>query len=137
MFKKVILVIVFGLLSIIGCSNNNSNNTKEINRTVVDKNSTYEETILNEMGFDFKNDKIIIDLNKSRNFFSKIEKKINEKSKEIENKIRGVESNITKTSGIVVTEDKVDIDLNKTKSLLDNLSGIFRNIVLDMNDSFN
>jgi len=137
MFKKIRLVIVFGLLFNMGCSNNNSNNTKEINRTVVEKNSSHEETILNEMGFDFKNNKIIIDLNKSTNFFSKIEKKINEKSKEIENKIRGVESNITKTSGIVVTEDKVDIDLNKTKSLLDNLSTIFRNIVVDMNDSFN
>ena len=136
MFKKVKLIMIFGILSIIGCSNN-SNNTKEINRTVVERNSSHEETILNEMGFNFKDNKIIIDLNKSTNFFSKIEKKINEKSKEIENKIRGIESNISKNSGIIVREDKVNIDLNKTKSLLDNLSGMFRDIVKDINTSFN
>jgi len=136
MFKKVKLIMIFGILSIIGCSNN-SNNTKEINRTVVERNSSHEETILNEMGFNFKDNKIIIDLNKSTSFFSKIEKKINEKSKEIENKIRGIESNISKNSGIIVTEDKVNIDLNKTKSLLDNLSGMFRDIVKDINTSFN
>jgi len=135
MFKKIDLIIVFGLLFNIGCSDS-SNNTKEINPTVVEKNISKEETILNEMGFDFEDNKIIIDLNKSTNFFSQMEKKINEKSKEIENKIRGIESNMTKNSGIVITEDKVDIDLNKTKSILDNLSSIFRDIVTDINASF-
>ena len=135
MFKKIGLIIVFGLLFNMGCSDS-SNKTKEINPTVVEKNISKEETILNEMGFDFEDNKIIIDLNKSTNFFSQMEKKINEKSKEIENKIRGIESNITKNSGIVITEDKVDIDLNKTKSILDNLSSIFRDIVTDINASF-
>jgi len=135
MFKKIGLIIVFGLLFNMGCSDS-SNKTKEINRTVVEKNISKEETILNEMGFDFEDNKIIIDLNKSTNFFSQMEKKINEKSKEIENKIRGIESNITKNSGVVITENKVDIDLNKTKSILDNLSSIFRDIVTDINASF-
>jgi len=135
MFKKNGLIIVFGLLFNMGCFD--SNNTKEINSTVVEKNISKEETILNEMGFDFEDNKIIIDLNKSTNFFSNMEKKINEKSREIENKIKGIESNITKNSGVVITENKVDIDLNKTKSVLDNLSSIFRDIVADMNASFN
>jgi len=135
MFKKIGLIIVFGLLFNMGCSDS-SNKTKEINPTVVEKNISKEETILNEMGFDFEDNKIIIDLNKSTNFFSQMEKKINEKSKEIENKIRGIESNITKNSGVVITENKVDIDLNKTKSILDNLSSIFRDIVTDINASF-
>jgi len=135
MFKKIGLIIVFGLLFNMGCSDS-SNKTKEINPTVVEKNISKEETILNEMGFDFEDNKIIIDLNKSANFFSQMEKKINEKSKEIENKIRGIESNITKNSGVVITEDKVDIDLNKTKSILDNISSIFRDIVADINASF-
>jgi len=115
MFKKIGLLIVFGLLFNMGCSDS-SNNTKEINRTVIEKNISKEETILNEMGFNFEDNKIIIDLNKSTNFFSQMEKKINEKSKEIEN--------------------KVNIDLNKTKSKLDNLSSIFRDIVVDINASF-
>jgi len=135
MFKKVGLIIVFGLLFNMGCSDS-SNKTKEINSTVVEKNISKEETILNEMGFDFEDNKIIIDLNKSTNFFSQMEKKINEKSQEIENKIRGIENNITKNSGVVITEDKVDIDLNKTKSILDNISSIFRDIVADINASF-
>jgi len=134
------LIIVFGLLFNIGCFSSNTkkftNNTKEINKTIIEKNSTHEETILNKMGFDLQNDKIIIDLNKSTEFFSKMEKKINKKSKEIENKIRGIEGNLTKNSSVIITKDKVDIDLNKTKRLLDNLSTIFRNIVEDMNTSF-
>ena len=106
MFKKIGLIIVFGLFFNIGCydSSNNSNSTKEINKTIVDKNISKEETILNEMGFNFEDNKIIIDLNKSTNFFSKMQKKIKEKSKEIENKIKGVESNITKNSAIVITK---------------------------------
>jgi len=90
MFKIINLVVFIGILFIIDCSNSDNNIIHEINKTVVEKNSSKKETILNEMGFDFKNDKIIIDLNKSTNFFSKMEKKINEKSKEIENDVRDI-----------------------------------------------
>ena len=96
MFKFIQLIIVSVFLFIFGCSNNNQNHSKnEVNKTIIEKNSTVQETILNKMGFDFKNDKIIIDLNKSTNFFSKMGKKINEKSKEIENKIKSIDMNVS------------------------------------------
>ncbi len=143
MLRKIRQLPIFGLLFILfGCANSNNNHIDEDNKTKliktdlinkkIDKNSTketIEETFLNEMGFNFKNEKIIIDLNKTKSFFSKITNKMEEKVKEIE------DINISKESGVVVTEDKVDIDLNSTKNLLNSISSLFKNIILDINST--
>ncbi len=143
MLRKIRQFPIFGLLFILlGCANSNNNHIDEDNKTKliktelinkkIDKNSTketIEETFLNEMGFNFKNEKIIIDLNKTKSLFSKITNKMEEKVKEIE------DINISKESGVVVTEDKVDIDLNSTKNLLNSISSLFKNIISDINST--
>jgi hypothetical protein len=144
---------IFGLLFIfLGCSNGNNSSTDDSNKTELIKrdlkqksieknksneiNRTIEETFLNEMGFDFKNQKIIIDLNKTKNFFSKMENKMEEKVKEVENKIKNSDINITRDAGVVVSKERVNIDLNRTKNLVNSISGLFKDIILDINKSF-
>ncbi len=124
--------LFFVLIIFIGCGNEDEirimdrNQTKvvpEVSEKVVSQKA--EETLLNEMGFQIINDKIIIDMNKSSHFFSNIEKKIETQAKEIQNEISNFEMNIT--------DDYVYIDLNQTKKFLENLSGFFESIIFDLN----
>jgi len=138
MIKKSSILPIFGaFLIFLGCSNSNENSLNENNKTKLiktdtikakkEQNSTLEESFLNEMGFNFKNQKIIIDLNKTKSFFSKIRNNIEKKVKEIE------DINLSRESGVFLTEKKLDIDLNSTKNLLKNISGLFKNIISDIN----
>ncbi len=137
MKKSSILPIFGAFLIFLGCSNSNKNSLNENNKTKLiktdtikakkEQNSTIEESFLNEMGFNFKNQKIIIDLNKTKSFFSKIRNNIEKKVNEIE------DINLSRESGVILTKDKLDIDLNSTKNLLNNISGLFKNIISDIN----
>ena len=124
--------LLFILIIFIGCGNEDEirimerNQTKvasEISEKVVSQKA--EETLLNEMGFQIINDKIIIDMNKSSHFFSSIEKKMETQAKEIQSGISNFEMNIT--------DDYVHIDLNRTKFFLENLSGFFESMIFDLN----
>ena len=124
--------LLFILIIFIGCGNEDEirimerNQTKvasEISEKVVSQKA--EETLLNEMGFQIINDKIIIDMNKSSHFFSNIEKKMETQAKEIQSGISNFEMNIT--------DDYVHIDLNRTKFFLENLSGFFESMIFDLN----
>jgi hypothetical protein len=86
MLKKVKKVPIFGLFMVfLGCSEGNHNNINENNKTNLskadnmgkktDKNSTKmqkNDNFLNKVGFEFKNEKIILDLNKTKNFISDV-----------------------------------------------------------------
>ncbi|NOZ90240.1 MAG: hypothetical protein GXO60_03020 [Epsilonproteobacteria bacterium] len=91
MCKKTIFIICCSLITT-GCFKDGNNTVKDINKTLknksIEQNITKKESILNKMGLEFEDKKIIIDLNKSGHFFSNIEKKLNEKAKEIENEIK-------------------------------------------------
>ncbi len=91
MFKKIIFTICCSLITT-GCFKSQNDTTKDINKSIkiknLEKNSTKKETLLNKMGLEFKDKKIIIDLNKSGHFFSNLEKKIDKKAKEIKNEIK-------------------------------------------------
>ena len=137
MLKIIRLISILGVIFIfIGCNKKSSTNEKNITKLVkIDKNRTMEETFLNEMGFEYKNQKIVIDLNKTTNFFSRIEDTMKNRFKDIKNKIKKSDINITKDSGVNITKKKIDIDLNKTENTIDNISKLFKNIILDINRS--
>lgn len=140
MFKYIKLsFIVIILFTILGCSDSDESTiNKEINKKIsVEKNKTKEETLLQEIGFEIQGKKIIIDLNKTNNFFSIVEKKIDKKAKEIETKIKKADINITRDSGVIITENRFSVDLNNSKSLLNDISNLFEEIILDINKSIN
>jgi len=140
MFKyiKVYTATVF-LFILFGCSNSDKSTINRANseKNLTKNNQTIEETLFQEMGFNFKEEKIIIDLNKTNNFFSNMEKKFDEKAKEIESKIENADINITRDSGVAITDEKFSIDLNSSKNLLNDISGLFREIISDINRTIN
>ena len=137
---SLIYIVMFFMLS---CSNSGdittieNSNIQKKELISKEKNITLKETLMSEMGFDFGNEKIIIDINKTNNFFLHIGKKIEDKAKEIEKKILNADINITRDGGVVVTDEKISIDLNDTKNLLNDISQLFEAIILDINRSIN
>jgi hypothetical protein len=140
MFKKIKTILIYVLLFIFSaCSDTDKSPIKEEvkEKTTIEKKQTIEETLLQEMGFAFKDEKIIIDFNKTNNFFLNMEKKLDEKANEIEKKIQNADINLTRDSGVVVTDDKFSIDLNSSKHLLNDISELFEEIILDINRTIN
>jgi uncharacterized protein YpuA (DUF1002 family) len=98
-----------------------------------------KRTIFQEMGIEFSDEKLIIDINKTNNFFGTLEKRLERHAKEfeqkVENKIEQIDINITRDMGIDVKEEEINIDLNKTKKMLDNISHIFESILFESNST--
>ena len=132
--QRIIFFILFLLFT--GC-----NEKEESQVLVVEKNLTKElevpkeKDLLSELGFDFKEDKIIIDINKTSNFFSQIETQMEAKAKEIESKITNMDFNISKDMGIELEGDQIGIDLNKTQNMLQQINVLMKDIFLDINST--
>ena len=137
--QKIIFFMLFILFT--GC-----NEKEESQVPVVEKNLTKElkteevevpkeKDLLSELGFDFTEDKIIIDINKTSNFFSQIETQMEDKAKEIESKISNMDFNISKDMGIELEGDQIGIDLNKTQNMLQQINVLMKDIFLDINST--
>jgi len=135
--------IIFSILLLLLAGCNDKNETEVV---AVEKNLTQEikikkseapkeKDLLGELGFDFKDDKIIIDINKTSNFFAKIESQMEAKAKEIEAKISSSDINITEGMGIEVEGNQIGIDLNKTQNMLQQINVLMKDIFLDINSS--
>ncbi len=137
-YIKIVSIIVIYIV-LFGCSNEDKNSVKEefSQKLSIDKNQTIEETIFQKMGLEFKNERITIDLNKTNNFFSNMEKRVDEKAKDIEKKIQNIDINITRDTGVEISDDRVSIDLNSTKNLLNDISDLFGDIISDINRTIN
>ena len=123
------------LLFFIGCQSdenlveeksNESELTKKEVATKQDKSDT--SSLLSELGLSFEQEKIIIDINKTGQFFETLEGSLEEK-------MASVDLNITRDAGVIISDDKVSVDLNKTKKLLDNVSSFFETVINDINRS--
>ncbi len=97
------------------------------------------KTIFQEMGIEFSDEKLIIDINKTNNFFGTLEKRLERHAKKlgqkVENKIEEIDINITRDIGIDVKQEEINIDLNKTKKMLDNISHIFESLLFESNST--
>jgi len=101
--------------------------------------SKREKTILQEMGIEFNDNKLIIDINKTNNFFGTLENRIEKQAKNFEQKvnkkIEKIDINMTRDIGIDIKDEEINIDLNKTKNMLDNISHIFETILFESNST--
>jgi hypothetical protein len=137
--QKIVLFILFLLFTACNEKEDNQvikveeNLTKELKIKKVE--APKEKDLLGELGFDFKDDKIIIDINKTSNFFSKIESEMEAKAKEIEAKISSSDINITEGMGIELEGNQIGIDLNKTQNMLQQINVLMKDIFLDINSS--
>jgi len=95
-----------------------------------EKSSLNKKTVFQEMGIEFNNDKLIIDINKTDNFFKTLDKRF---EKKLEQEIDKMDINISRDLGINIEEDEIKIDMNKTKNMLDNISHIFEALLFESN----
>lgn len=93
--------------------------------------------LLKKMGFDFNGEKVTIDMNKTTQFFERMEIEMHGKADELERKIGQADINFTKGIGIDITEDRIGIDLNQTRNMLQQLNSLVKDIVLDINSTMN
>jgi hypothetical protein len=93
--------------------------------------------LLKDMGFDFNGEKVFIDMNKTTNFFEKMEIEMHGRAEEIERKIEQADINFTKGVGIDIRENRIGIDLNQTRNMLQQLNSLVKDIVLDINNTMN
>ncbi|HHH19516.1 MAG TPA: hypothetical protein ENK86_03245 [Campylobacterales bacterium] len=130
--RLFLLIFSFGVL---GCQSD-APSVEETQETIIvppkssvtkEDNST-EDSFFNRLGLSFENDKIIIDINKTSHFFESVEERVEEQ-------VRQVDLNVTKSAGVIVNENEVRIDLNQTKKLLDDISGFFEEVMEDINRS--
>lgn len=94
-----------------------------------------EKDLLQKLGIEINDQKIVIDLNKSSTFLNNIEKEMTAKANEIESKIDNADINMTEGMGIVVEGDTIGIDLNKTKNMFEEINVLMKDILLDNNCS--
>ena len=136
--KKINLIIILLMPLIVSCSHSDDQVKEvDIKKTVEEKKPEIkkEEDMLNRLGFEFKDEKIIIDINKTSHFFEMLETQMENKAKEIEQKIIKADINMTKGMGIHVEGDEIGIDLNKTKNMLQQINILMKDIFLDINST--
>jgi len=110
---------------------NISTSTKrESNKSKKSSLSLNKKSIFQEMGIEFNNNKLIIDINKTDNFFKTLDKRF---EKKIEQEVDKIDINISRDLGINIEEDEIKIDMNKTKNMLDNISHIFEALLFESN----
>jgi len=142
MLKRTKLLLISLLLLMYGCSEDKSPIEKPIPPEVNNKitQPTLPKTphdLLKDMGFDFNGEKVNIDINKTTNFFKRIEIEMHSKAEEIEEKIENADINFTQGIGIDIRENSIGIDLNKTRNVLQQLNSLVKDIVLDINHTTN
>jgi len=139
MIKKSTILFTSLLILFSACGDNSINTGKELlekEKNLVQKEPEKPKTtddLLKKMGFDFNGEKVLIDINKTNNFFNQIEIEMHGKAEEIERKITNAEINFTKGIGIELTDDKIGIDLNKTRNMLQEINILVKDIFLDIN----
>jgi len=79
------------------------------------------EDILSKLGIDISNDKINIDINKTRGFFNNLQSVLQSKAETLEKSISEGKVDMSESAGIKIDKEHIDIDLAKTKSFLEEL----------------
>jgi hypothetical protein len=110
------------------------NPEKNVSKAIPDA-TIKKDKIFNEMGFNFKDNKLTIDINKSNQFFHNMENKLEQKTLEIEQKIKNSDINFSKGMGVNVTDERINIDLNETKKMLQQMNILMKEIFLDHKSS--
>ena len=136
---KIVLFLLLLLLT--ACNDKEENKIVEVEKNLTKElkikkvEAPKEKDLLGKLGFDFKDDKIIIDINKTSNFFAQIESEMKTKAEEIESKIAASDINLTKGMGIELEGNQIGIDLNKTQNMIQQINVLMKDIFLDINGS--
>jgi len=91
--------------------------------------------ILSLLGIKIENQKIDIDLNKTKNVFENLQKTLEKKSEELNNSIKEGKVNLEDSVGLKVDNEHISLDLNKTKNFFENLTKTVDNFSKELDSS--
>ncbi len=97
----------------------------------IKKEDNYQNSILKKIGIETKNEKIIIDTNKTKKFMKEVAKKMESEAKNITSKVK------KSISGIKINKEKIVIDINKTQKFLESLAKEFEKAAKIFNKELN
>ena len=138
--KILKLIVLFLPLLYIGCDSSDNKSLKENvimtpnDEVKVIKESTSQD-LLQELGFNFQNQKLSIDINKTTNFMKQLEIEMHGKADELQHKIEKADINFTRDIGLTFGNEKVEIDLNKTRKMFQQINILMKEVLLDKNSS--
>ena len=138
-FSSILIILLFIFVSCEKSENSLEEKKEKVEKETVirELNVTKKEEkdLLNQLGFEFKDEKIIIDINKTNNFFTQLEAQMRKKAEDIESKIANADINVSRDMGIKIEGDHVGLDLNRTRNMLQQINILMKEILLDVNAS--
>ena len=79
------------------------------------------EDLFQKIGVDISNEKINIDLTKTKDFFNALQNTLQEKAQTIQKDVSEGKIDLEENVGIKVDNEHINIDLNKTKRFIEDL----------------
>ncbi len=94
-----------------------------------------KEDLFEKIGLDIGNDKINIDLNKTKDFFSSLQNMLQEKADSIQKDFSEGKINLDESVGIKVDNEHINIDLGKIKSFMEDLGGKIESFIAEVDSA--
>jgi len=80
-----------------------------------------KEELFKKIGVDVSEEKINIDIGKTKDFLNTLQEKLQKKAETIESDIEEGKIDLEDDIGIKIDDEHIDIDLNKTKNFIEEL----------------
>lgn len=80
-----------------------------------------EKDLLQKIGVDISSEKINIDINQTKDFFSTLQQSLEDTAQNIQNDLKEGKLDMAENVGIKIDQEHIDIDLVKTKSFIEEL----------------
>jgi hypothetical protein len=80
-----------------------------------------ENSVFSKMGIEFEDDKLNVDLNRTRDFFGNLQKQLQERAERIQKDISEGSVDLSEKVGVKVDKDHINVDLNKSKEFISEL----------------
>ena len=93
------------------------------------------EDLLSKMGIDISQDKINIDITKTKGFFNTLQHILQEKAEHIEKNISEGKVDMADSAGIKIDKEHIDIDLARTKSFIEDLGNKMEGFLNEIDQS--
>lgn len=91
---------------------------------------------LSKIGIDIKDEKIAIDLEKTKNFFTDIQQTITDTAQNIEEGIKDGSIDMSKNIGVKLDDKEIKIDMKQTKNFMEELGVKIEKILDSLEHSF-
>ena len=83
--------------------------------------ATQEQDLFKKIGIDIEDEKISIDLGKTKSFFNSLQQMLQQKAQAVQKDLQEGKLDMKESVGIKIDDEHIDIDLGKTKQFFETL----------------